>query len=85
MDAQTYDMYILGWTNIGADPNDDSFWSSKFDVVGSGFNNTSYQNEKIDKLLVQGYSVPGCKTEDRTADLRARNRSLPETTCPTSS
>ena len=65
MDAQDYDMYLLGWTGLGSDPNDEPFWSSKFDVVGSGFNNVSYQNEKIDKLLVDGYSVPGCKPEDR--------------------
>ncbi len=65
MDAQTYDMYILGWTNIGSDPNDEVFWSSQFDVVGSGFNNTSYQNAKLEDLLKQGYSVPGCKPEDR--------------------
>ena len=65
MDAQTYDMYILGWTNIGADPNDDVFWSSEFDVVGSGFNNTSYQNPRVEELLVEGYSVPGCAPEDR--------------------
>jgi len=65
MDAQAYDMYILGWTGLGSDPNDESFWSSKFDVVGSGFNNTSYQNPKVEELLVKGYSVPGCKPEDR--------------------
>jgi peptide/nickel transport system substrate-binding protein len=65
MDAQTYDMYILGWTNIGSDPNDEVFWSSAYDVVGSGFNNTSYQNAKLEELLKAGYSVPGCKPEDR--------------------
>jgi peptide/nickel transport system substrate-binding protein len=65
MDAQTYDMYILGWTGLGADPNDEAFWSSAFDVVGSGFNNTSFQNERVEELLQQGYSVPGCATEDR--------------------
>jgi peptide/nickel transport system substrate-binding protein len=65
MDAQTYDMYILGWTNIGSDPNDDVFWSSEYDVVGSGFNNTSYQNPRVEELLIQGYSSPGCVPEDR--------------------
>ena len=65
MDAQTYDMYILGWTNIGSDPDDEVFWSSAFDVVGSGFNNTSYQNPQVEELLVSGYSVAGCLPEDR--------------------
>ena len=50
---------------MGSDPNDDAFWSSEFDVVGSGFNNTSYQNPKVEELLARGYSVPGCKPEDR--------------------
>jgi peptide/nickel transport system substrate-binding protein len=65
MDAQTFDMVIGGWTGIGADPNDDVFWSSEFDVVGSGFNDVSYQNPSVEELLVQGYSVPGCNPEDR--------------------
>jgi peptide/nickel transport system substrate-binding protein len=41
------------------------FWKAEFDVVGSGFNNTSYQNPRIEELLEQGYSVPGCQPEDR--------------------
>jgi peptide/nickel transport system substrate-binding protein len=65
MDAQTYDMAIAGWTGIGSDPNDDLLWSSEYDVVGSGFNATSYQNPRVEELLVEGYSVPGCAPEDR--------------------
>lgn len=65
MDAQTYDMYLVAWTNLGSDPDDENLWSSEYDVVGSGFNNTSYQNPEIEELLKQGYSVPGCKPEDR--------------------
>lgn len=65
MDAQSFDMFILGWTGLGSDPNDKPFWSSEDDVPGSGFNSVSYQNAKIDELLVKGYSVPGCKPEDR--------------------
>jgi peptide/nickel transport system substrate-binding protein len=65
MDAQTYDMYIIGWVNIGSDPNDDNFWKAEFDVPGSGFNNTSFQNAEVEELLVQGYSVPGCDPAER--------------------
>jgi peptide/nickel transport system substrate-binding protein len=65
MDAQTYDMYIIGWSNLGPDPNDEPFWSSEYDVIGSGFNNVSYQNPELEELLTQGYSVPGCSPEDR--------------------
>ena len=63
--GQTYDMVIIGWTGLGTDPNDDSFWHSKFDTPGSGFNFVSYQNPRIDELLEQAVSVPGCATEER--------------------
>ena len=63
--GQTFDMVIIGWTGLGTDPNDDSFWHSKFDTPGSGFNFVSYQNARIDELLEQGVSVPGCATEER--------------------
>ena len=58
--GQTYDMVIIGWTGMGADPNDDSFWNSKFDTPDSGFNFVSYQNPEIDQLLEEGLSIPGC-------------------------
>ena len=63
--GQNYDMVIIGWTGVGADPNDNVFWETQFDTPGSGFNFVSYHNPKIDELLKQGYSVPGCKPEDR--------------------
>jgi peptide/nickel transport system substrate-binding protein len=65
MDGQTFDMFILGWRGLGTDPNDDAFWHTKNDIPGSGFNAVSYHNPKLDELLEQGYSVPGCKPEDR--------------------
>lgn len=63
--GQTYDMVIIGWTGLGSDPNDDSFWHSKYDTPESGFNFVSYSNARIDELLEQGVSVPGCAPEDR--------------------
>lgn len=63
--GQTYDMVISGWTGVGGDPNDQVFWSSEFDAPGSGFNAGSYQNARVEDLLVQGYSVPGCAPADR--------------------
>ncbi|MCB9158964.1 MAG: hypothetical protein H6644_22900 [Caldilineaceae bacterium] len=63
--GQTFDMVIIGWTGLGTDPNDDSFWHSKFDTPGSGFNFASYQNPRIDELLEQGVSVPGCDPAER--------------------
>lgn len=63
--GQNFDMIILGWTGMGADPNDNVFWETQFDTPGSGFNFVSYQNPKLDELLQRGYAVPGCKPEDR--------------------
>lgn len=63
--GQTFDMVIIGWTGLGTDPNDDSFWHSKFDTPGSGFNFVSYQNPRIDELLEQAVSVPGCAPAER--------------------
>ena len=63
--GQTYEMVIIGWTGLGTDPNDDSFWHSRFDTPGSGFNFVSYQNPRIDELLELGLETPGCAAEDR--------------------
>lgn len=63
--GQDFDMVIIGWTGLGTDPNDDSFWHTKFDTPGSGFNFVSYHNPEIDDLLEQGLAVPGCAPEDR--------------------
>ena len=63
--GQNYDMVIIGWTGLGADPNDDSFWHSKFDTPESGFNFVSYNNPEIDRLLDEGVAVVGCAPADR--------------------
>ncbi len=63
--GQTYDMVIIGWTGLGTDPNDDAFWHSRYDTPGSGFNFVSYVNPRMDELLEQGLSVPGCAAADR--------------------
>lgn len=65
MDAQTFDMYIIGWTGLGTDPADYAFFHSNQDIVGSGFNNISYYSEEYETLSAAGNSVPGCAPEDR--------------------
>ena len=66
MDAQTFDMYIIGWTNLGSDPNfDESFFGAQYDVPGSGFNNVSFQSARYDELHALGRTVPGCDPADR--------------------
>lgn len=62
---QTFDMVIIGWTGLGSDPNDDAFWHTRFDTPESGFNFVSYQNPRVNELLEEGVSVPGCSTEER--------------------
>jgi len=63
--GQTYDMVIIGWTNTGTDPNDENLWSTEYDTPGSGFNFVSYANPRVEELLQQGISVPGCATDER--------------------
>lgn len=63
--GQTYDMVIIGWTGTGTDPNDENLWKAEYDTPGSGFNFVSYHNPKVEELLEQGVSVPGCDTAKR--------------------
>ncbi len=65
LDAQTYDMVLIGWQGLGTDPNDDAFWHTQYDLPFSGFNSGSYHNARVDELLEQGKAVPGCAPEDR--------------------
>jgi len=69
--GQTYDMVILGWENLGPDPGNSQFWSSESDVIGAGFNTTSYQNASVDDWLVQALEIPGCDTETRAQIYRS--------------
>lgn len=63
--GQTYDMVIIGWMNTGTDPNDENLWAMEYDTPGSGFNFVSYSNPRVEELLQQGISVPGCATDAR--------------------
>ncbi len=63
---QTFDMAILGWSGLGADPGGDiSLWHSRFDRPGSGYNFVSYQDAVVDQLLDAGNAMPGCAPSDR--------------------
>jgi peptide/nickel transport system substrate-binding protein len=63
--GQRYDMAITGWTDLGADPNDDWLWTPEHDRPGSDFNFVSYQNAEVEQLLRQANTVAGCRPEDR--------------------
>jgi peptide/nickel transport system substrate-binding protein len=65
VDAQTTDMFILGWTGLGSDPNDSAILGADQDIPGSGFNAVSLVNAELEDLYVKGNSVPGCAPEER--------------------
>jgi len=65
--AQTFDMAVIGWDNLSADPGSSNFWHSRADLPGSGVNFTSYQNAEVDQLLDNAQRVPTCDPNVRAA------------------
>ncbi|GIL12298.1 MAG: ABC transporter substrate-binding protein [Chloroflexota bacterium] len=68
MDAQTFDAFILGWRNgYPDDPDLTQILTPVSDIVGSGSNNTSYNNPRMVELNAKAKSLPGCDPVERTA------------------
>lgn len=65
--GQTFDAVIIGWTGLGSDPEDSSFWAYRNDSPGGGFNFVSYYNEQVEENLNQARSLPGCDIGERGA------------------
>jgi peptide/nickel transport system substrate-binding protein len=63
--GQTYDAVIIGWTGLGSDPEDSSFWAFRNDSPGGGFNFVSYYNETVENNLNEARSLAGCDTAAR--------------------
>lgn len=63
--GQRFDLVVIGWENLGADPGNSPFWHSQADVPGAGYNFTSVQDGEIDGWLDAAAQLPGC-------DLNAR-------------
>jgi peptide/nickel transport system substrate-binding protein len=65
--GQTFDAVILGWGFSFPDNPDDptANFDPANDIVGSGFNATSYNNPEVTDLLAQARSLPGCNPEER--------------------
>lgn len=74
--GQRFDLAISGWTNIGIDPDDTELWTAANDRPGSGFNFTSYQNARLEALLTQGLTTPGCQPQDRAPFYREIQQTL---------
>lgn len=68
--GQTYDAIGLFW-GFSVPDNPDVELSDTFtpsaDVLGSGFNTTSYNNERVNELVEQARTLPGCDTAERAA------------------
>ncbi len=64
---QTYDAVILGWGFSFPDNPDDptANFDPANDIVGSGYNTTSYNNPEVTELLAEARSLPGCDVEGR--------------------
>jgi peptide/nickel transport system substrate-binding protein len=63
--GQTFDMVIIGWTNMGSDPDDDVFWKAETDIPGAGFGFVSYYNPEVTELLEEAKTLPGCDQGER--------------------
>jgi peptide/nickel transport system substrate-binding protein len=58
---QQFDAYLAGWREINPiNPDQTQLFTSVGDVVGEGFNPTSYSNPRVDELLAAARTVPGC-------------------------
>jgi len=72
MNAQDFDAYILGWRNsFPDDPDQTNIFTPVGDIVGSGNNNTSYNNPEVTKLENDALHLPGCDQKGR-AELYAK-------------
>ena len=58
--GQQYDMVLIGWDNLGAEPANSDFWHSRYDAPGNGANFVSYQNAQVDTWLDAARTVPAC-------------------------
>lgn len=79
--GQQFDAMVVGFGG-GTPPDPDGIAGniarSTNDVVGSGFNLTSYVNLDVDRLLDEGKTAPGCAVEDRAVPYKEMQRILLE-------
>ncbi len=65
--AQTYDATLIGWrAGYPADPDSTQIFGHASDVLGSGYNFTSFYNEEYFALEEMALNVPGCGMAERT-------------------
>ncbi len=79
--GQEFDALVVGFGG-GSPPDPDgiagNIANSTNDIVGSGFNMSSYVNPEVDALLEEGRNTPGCANEDRAPFYMEMQRILQE-------
>ncbi|MFN8527109.1 MAG: ABC transporter substrate-binding protein [Anaerolineae bacterium] len=66
MNSQTFDTFILGWRNgYPDDPDATQLFTPATDIVGSGSNFTSWNNQEFVDLNSQAKTLPGCDPAER--------------------
>jgi peptide/nickel transport system substrate-binding protein len=73
---QGFDLALVGWEALGADPAAMALWHSGADQPGSGVNVFSYQNAQVDARYVQAAGLPGCSLQERGALYQAIQRTI---------
>jgi peptide/nickel transport system substrate-binding protein len=73
---QRFDLVVIGWENVGADPGNNPFWPASQDLPGQGFNFTSFQDPEVDGWLESANTLPGCGLDGRGALYRQVQRRL---------
>jgi peptide/nickel transport system substrate-binding protein len=63
--GQQFDMVVMGWIGMGADPDDSAIWAYRYDDPGDGFNFISYYNQEVEEKVWQARAVKGCSDEER--------------------
>jgi len=76
--GQRYDLALMGWENLAADPGLNAFWSSNDDAPGVGANFTSFQDADVDAWLEQARTLPGCELGGRGELYRQVQRRVAE-------
>lgn len=70
-DDQRYDAFLSGWTEAyPINPDNTLLFSSRADVVGTGFNFGSYHNPRVDELLDRARTLSGCDFDERATIYR---------------
>lgn len=64
--GQQFDLVIIGWENLGADPGNSPFWHSEADIPGTGFNFTSFHDDEVDGWLQAATQLSGCDLNSRS-------------------